>query len=237
MVIGVIVVTVLVVGVAILARNVTDTGPLSGPFPSSTVSGWDDSSPLPSGPPPPGGGGPEACVPGDPGRRGDHPDDDRVYGGNLSFAEERSYEPAAPENRLSFAHDVTQQVSWMNRRPGWIGQLAVGRLRADDGFTESARATATTAVQCIVTSNMYLPYEPTDREISSEQTSVSGHDAWRIDLEVRVEEQGLPFPGDQVIVVVVEDGDDWGLFFGAVPIGNDRQREILEAAVASLRAS
>lgn len=233
---GVIVVTVLVVSVAIVARTLGETDRLSGPFPSSTVSGWDDSSPIPTRPPPPGGGGPEECAPGDPGRRLNHPDDDRVYGGNLSFTEERSYEPAAPENRLSFAHDVTQQVSWMSRRPGWIGQLAVGQLRAADGFTENAHATASTVVECIVTSNMYLPYDPTDREIRSQGTTISGQDAWRIDLQVRVEDQGLPFPGDQVVVIVVEDGDDWGLFFGAVPIGDDEQRAILTAAVDSLRA-
>jgi hypothetical protein len=39
-----------------------------------------------------------------------------------------------------------------------------------------------------------------------------------------------------VIIVVVRDGANWGLFFGAVPIGDQRLTALLEETVAGLRA-
>jgi hypothetical protein len=55
--------------------------------------------------------------------------------------------------------------------------------------------------------------------------------------DVDVTLAGLTFAGDQVTVIVVPDGSDWGLFFGAVPIGDQALDAVLTSTVSSLRTS
>ena len=49
------------------------------------------------------------CPKGNPNQRAPHPVDGRVYGGNLSFEAQPTFEPAALESRFSFAYDVLQK--------------------------------------------------------------------------------------------------------------------------------
>ncbi|MFX4272631.1 DUF2510 domain-containing protein [Propionibacteriaceae bacterium Y1685] len=217
-------------------REITD-----GDYPtaSSTVSAWDDSdtddttSPSPEPSPsdtPPGSNVP--CPEGDPNQRQDHPQDaTRVYGGNLSFALAAGFDPPLPEPRFTIAHDVTQQVAQV--APGWIAQLAVGRLRAADGFTGSPEKVANALAQCTASSELYAPYGQDLRITGTEAITVSGQRGWRINADIRVERG--PISGDTVVFVVVPDGDDWGMFFGAVPIGDEKLAGQLEDTVTSLR--
>jgi Protein of unknown function (DUF2510) len=240
---------VIVAAVIVVGRSLG--GPIvEGPVPSSTVSGWDDSSPTaeptPSSthpptpsPTPSSSGVPQetACVSGQPDARAVHPDDERVYGGNLSFTRATSFEREAGEPRLSFAYDVTQQYLPVSDDPGWIAQLAVGGLKGADGFDQGAKRTALTVVECIFTSEMYVPYDPKRRDLRSQALKVSGRAGWLVETNISVNQPGLPFAGDHVVVVVVEDGTDWGLFFGAVPIGDQALTATLNATVDDLRAS
>ena len=50
--------------------------------------------------------------------------------------------------------------------------------------------------------------------------TIDGREGWLIESDITVTAPGLAFPGDRAIFVVVRDGDDWGMFFGAVPIGD-----------------
>ena len=229
-----VVVVIVVAGVVIFReRQVTDDG-----VPFSSVSAWDDSSP--SGQPAPTGSSPyrpAPCATGAPQLRGSHPTDGRIYGGNLSFPEVPIFRPAAPEPRLSFAYDVTQQYLSVNEDPGWIAQLALGELRAADGFKGSARIAAENFVRCALSGAMYAPYSPTRIDVRSNPITVSGKQGWLIEAEIRVLATGLPFQGDNAVFLVVEDGRDWGLFFGAVPIGNFELKAVLLRTVAALRAS
>jgi hypothetical protein len=175
---------------------------------------------------------------GDPTLRLPHPTDDRVYGGNLSFAHVPSFAAAEPETRISFGYDVAQQdLTVHEEEPGWIAQLAVGQLRAADGFVHGAESTAESFVQCAITGNMYNPYDPTRTDRRSEPLSINGHAGWVIETDITVTTAGLPFPGDRTVFIVVSDGDDWGLFFGAAPIGDAALGRVLAQTVRSLRAS
>lgn len=174
------------------------------------------------------------CPVGAPDARGPHPADARVYGGNLSFPRVTSYLPEAPENRLTFAYDVTQQTRTVSLDPPWISQLAVGRLMAD-GYPRTAQHTAELVTECIVASDLYLPHRPTRRDLSSRLVTVSGQDGWLITTEILVDLPGLPFEGDRVAVLVVPDGADWSLFFGAVPIGDQALTDVLTRTVLALR--
>jgi hypothetical protein len=225
-------------------RPITDQN-----LPSSTVSGWDDSSPTaeptaeptPSATPSPTASpsaipsGLAPCPSGAPDRRAAHPNDGRVHGGNLSFARAAGFQPAASEPRLSFAYDVVQQVLWVSDEPGWIAQLAVGQLLRSDGYI-STRQTAGQLVECTVTGLMYQPYQPSRQDRESKAIKVSGRSGWLIETDIRVVAPGLDFAGDHAVFIVVQDGENWGMFFGAVPIGNAQLNRVLQSTIDSLRA-
>jgi Protein of unknown function (DUF2510) len=175
------------------------------------------------------------CPMGNPNQRARHPIDSRVYGGNLSFQAQPTFEPAALEPRFSFAYDVLQQTLPVSQNPAWIAQLAVGQLRASDGFVHDARNTVESFAQCVVTGRMYGPYVPTRGDIRSESLSIDGRRGWLIESEITLDRPDLA--GDHVIFIVVRDGKDWGFFFGAVPIGNAQLDVVLASTVRELRAS
>jgi hypothetical protein len=138
---------------------------------------------------------------------------------------------------MSFAWDVTQQTLPVDAAPSWIAQLAVGQLRASDGFVHDARNTAESVVQCALTSDMYKPHAPVRTDRRSEAVTIDGREGWLIESDITVTAPGLAFPGDRTIFVVVRDGEDWGMFFGAVPIGDIDLNAVLDRTVASLRAT
>jgi hypothetical protein len=84
---------------------------------------------------------------------------------------------------------------------------------------------------------MYEPYQPSRQDRRGKAVTVSGHNGWLIDTDIRVATPGLPFAGDHAVFLVVRDGDNWGLFFGAVPIGNAQLNQVLQSTIDSLRAS
>jgi hypothetical protein len=177
------------------------------------------------------------CPMGNPDQRAPHPIDGRVYGGNLSFEAQPTFERATLEPRFSFAYDVLQQTLPVSQNPAWIAQLAVGQLRASDGFVHDARNTVESLAQCVVTGRMYGPYVPTRGDIRSESLSIDGRRGWLIESEITVDQRDLALLGDHVIFIVVRDGKDWGFFFGAVPIGNAQLDAVLASTVRELRAS
>jgi hypothetical protein len=236
------------VGVVTVLRGI---GPITAsPDPRPTVVGGDDSSPTPtpspsptpsrSGSPSPSSGSPAALVPcprGVPNLRAPHPVDDRVYGGNLSFPAEPTFRAATEEPRMTFAWDVTQQIMFVNVTPMWIAQLAVGQLRASDGFVHDPRNTAESFVQCALTGEIYKPFAPTRTDRRSEAVTIDGREGWLIETDITVTAPGLAFPGDRAIFVVVRDGENWGIFFGAVPIGDTDLDAALDRTVASLQVN
>jgi hypothetical protein len=217
------------------------------PNPPPTVVG-DDSSPTPtptptpspsrSASPSPSAGTPAPLVPcplGIPNLREPHPVDNRVYGGNLSFPAEPTFRPATEESRMTFAWDVTQQTLFVDANPSWIAQLAVGQLRASDGFVHDPRNTAESFVQCVLTGQIYEPHQPTRTDRRSEAVTIDGREGWLIETDITVTAPGLGFPGDRTIFLVVRDRENWGMFFGAVPIGDPDLDAVLDRTVAGLQ--
>ncbi len=174
------------------------------------------------------------CPVGAPDARAPHPTDGRVRGGNLSFPRLSAFVPEHPENRLTFAYDVTQQTRTVSLDPPWIAQLALGRLLAD-GYPRTAQHTAELVTECVVASDLYRSHRPQRRDLDSSPITVSGVDGWLITADVLVDVPDLAFEGDHVAVVVVPDGADWGVFFGAVPIGDPALAKSLTRTVLGLR--
>ena len=240
----------LLIAAVAVATVVRTIGPITAPHnPPPTVVGGDDSSPTPTpiptpsrnrtGSPSPSAASPAPLVPcplGIPNLREPHPVDNRVYGGNLSFPAEPTFRPAADEPRLNFAWDVTQQTLPVNATPSWIAQLAVGQLRASDGFVHGPENTAESFVQCVLSGDMYRPHTPVRIDRRSEAITIDGREGWLIEADITVTAPGLAFPGDRTVFIVGRAGDDWGVFFGAVPIGDTNLDAVLDRTVAGLQA-
>jgi Protein of unknown function (DUF2510) len=240
-----VIIGVLVVLLAIVAAGAGNLRQFAdGPRPAPTATGLTGSSPTPTTAPrqtpsatPTPTPAPVRCPKGDPTLRARHPIDGRVYGGNLSFEEQPTFERASVEKRFHFAYDVLQQTRAVSQNPPWIAQLAVGQLRSRDGFIDDPQNTVESLVRCVMTGEMYYPYLPNRTDIRSESLSIDGHPGWLIESEITVDRPDIPVAGDHTIFIVVRDGKDWGFFFGAVPIGNAQLDAVLARTIRGLRAS
>ncbi|HEU4546896.1 MAG TPA: DUF2510 domain-containing protein [Microlunatus sp.] len=239
---------VLVVRGLFADRPIVDPGPL----PSSTVSGWDDSSPttepetptptpsvsVPSPTPTPVPTPTEEqplqpCPQGQPLARQDHPADGRVHGGGLSFPEARGWESSSG-SAYSWAYDVGSQVK-LAESPSWYSDLTVGALFTGDGFDEPRRS-AELVMQCMITSGLYRNLVGRENTWSRAVT-VDGRPAWSIRADVLVDYPDLTTKGDTVEVIVVDTGspESLAMFVGAADIGDRSLQKTLDSAIKNLR--
>jgi hypothetical protein len=215
-------VVLVLVGVLVLRGLFADRPTVDpGPLPSSTVSGWDDSSPTtePETPTPtPSASVPsptptpvptpteeqplQPCPKGQPLTRQDHPTDGRVHGGGLSFPEAKGWESSSGF-AYSWAYDVGSQVK-LAESPNWYSDLTVGALFTGDGFDEPRRS-AELVMQCMITSGLYKNLVGREN-IWSKAVTVDGHPAWSIRADVLVDYPDLTTKGDTVEVIVVDTG-------------------------------
>ncbi|WP_161606031.1 DUF2510 domain-containing protein [Microlunatus speluncae] len=213
------------------------------PVPSSTVSGWDDSSPTaaPSSPTPTPTPSPSGsstarplteCPLGNPRARAGHPDDGRVHGGGLSFPRVAGWQDDLQTSGVSWAYDVASQSKILE--PTWLSLVAVGELRREDGFAAPKQA-AESIMQCVATSSFYSYFESA-KDLKSEAAKIDGHDAWWIRTDIRVNNPDIEAKGDTVDVIVVDTGnpDTFGMFLGGVTIGDQGLLAILDGTVRDL---
>ena len=241
---------VLVVRGLFADRPIVDPGPL----PSSTVSGWDDSSPTtePETPTPtPSVSQPtptptstptptpseelplQPCPEGQPTARQDHPTDGRIHGGGLSFPEAKGWNDTSGSS-FSWAYDVGEQMK-LAESPSWYANLAVGALFTGDGFDEPRRA-AELVMQCVITSGLY-PYFTDRVDTWTKAVTVDGKPAWSIRADIEVDDPDLRTKGDTVEVIVVDTGspESLSMFIGAVDIGDQSLARTLDSTIKNLR--
>ncbi|GAB3742044.1 DUF2510 domain-containing protein [Microlunatus parietis] len=225
------------------------------PVPTETVTGWDDSSPTatpspspsptpspspsssPSPTPSPSGSSTARplteCPTGDPLDRKQHPIDDRVHGGGLSFPRLPDWDEERPNGGISWAYDVSSQSQ--TQEPGWFSLLAVGELRRSDGFA-APRQAAESVVQCVASSSFYAHFTGTD-PLKSEAVTIDGRQGWWIRTDIRIDDPEIEADGDTVDVIVVDTGrpGTFGLYLGAGTIGDQRLLAVLDSTKAGLR--
>lgn len=215
------------------------------PVPTETVSGWDDSSPTatptptPSPSPTPDPSGTATARPltecpfGDPRNRKQHPADDRVHGGGLSFPRVPGWDDDRHGGGISWAHDVGSQSQ--NQEPGWFSLIAVGELNRSDGFAAPQQA-AESIVQCVASSGFYSHFAGADQQ-KSEPAKIDGHQAWWIRTDIRIEDPDVEAGGDTVDVIVVDTGrpGTFGMYLGAGTIGDQRLLSILDSSKDGLQ--
>jgi len=245
---GVIAVLVVVVLLLVFAvRSLTGARPITDPAPSSTVTGWDDSQPTASPTPTPAptppssptpsaseSGGQVRCPEGDPAAVGNHPADDRVYGGRLSFPRIDSYGPVQPKYGLSWFYDVGSQSQ--TTEPGWESWFAVGEVAATEPGFGTPREAAEHSVQCSINHGWFSGFSGRT-DLRNEKFSLDGHQGWIIVAEVRVDNDRISVEGDVVTIVVLDDGRDdrFSGYVSMVPIGDGPRNQIATETLKALR--
>lgn len=247
-------VVIIVVGVLAIRAFSNHGAALADPNPpESTVSGWDDSSPLPTATPTPspspsptrsrkptptasGSSAPKtqvSCATGEPAARDPHPNDGRIHGGRLSFQPPGWEEDAGYAQQMTWAHDVDGVEE--ETEPMWAAMMAAGALHAEDGFRTPEQA-ADGMMQCIASSAYYSSFSGR-KDVFSKAVTVDGHPGWALRSEIRVDEPELSVPGDTVEVIVINTGTPGQLSFfaGFVPIGDQSRTQLLDRAITSLR--
>jgi hypothetical protein len=248
------VVVVLVIAVVVLRQHRSAAIRDSDAPPSSTVSGWDDSSPLPT-PTPPRTPTPSASRSGDPtagaspqtlpsgrpevcdqyahNQLREPPADGRVHGGPLSFA--RLGEPwsgPAALNRFPFSRDAHVQSQTMHEELGWQASAEVGvnTLRPFPG----AQIATSRLLQCLVTSDFYTSVDVRVTENTVRTITISGRPAVQRDALLRFHHPRLRTTGSRVRIIVV-DSDPVTYYFHAVPMERHDLISELDRATSSLR--
>lgn len=255
-ILAVIVVAVLV-GV-IVVRGLLNDRPIAdpdpGPLPSSTVSGWDDSSAtptptpepsvlpskLPTASPTPNPTPSEAqplrpCPEGMPSSRQPYPSDGRVHGGGLSFPRVSGWGDGSGL-AYRWAYDVGEQAILVEPET-WYASLVVGALFTGDGFDEPKRS-ADLVMQCVTTSGLY-PHLSGSKQIWSKPVTVDGHSAWSIRANVLIDDPKLKAKGDvvEVIVVDTDSPEALAMFIGQVNIGDKKLLRTLDSTIKNLRVN
>lgn len=242
---------VLAVIAVLVVRTMSDRGQsLADPNPPApSISGWNDSSPLPtasptptptpsrsptSTPSSPNPVGTVSCATGDPSQRAPHPADGRVHGGELSFQSPGWPEDAGYAQQMTWAWDVDGIEE--ETEPGWAAMMAAGSLHSADGF-HTAEQSADGMMQCIASSAYYVGFTGR-KNVFGKAVTIDGHQGWALRSQIFVDEPpDLSVPGDTAEVIVVDTGTSGQLSFfaGFVPIGDQLRTQSLDRAVASLQ--
>jgi len=243
---GLALLVVLTVVIVMVVRMMSDRhdAVLDPDPPQSTVSGWNDSSPLPTATPSPTASssptesaepqGLQACPDGEPSDRQPHPSDDRIYGGDLSFSPPSGYErDTGYSTGFTWAYD-TDGVS-VTTEPGWASLMAVGYVKKADGFT-TPKKTASLMMECIASSGYYLHFTGR-KDIFSQQVTVDGHQGWAIRADIKVDDPSISVSGDVAEIMVLDTGTTGQLsFFGAfIPIGDQTREQKMDETIKTLQ--
>lgn len=210
--------------------------------PQSTVSGWNDSSPFPSASPSPSPSsdspkprGRVACADGNPYATQSHPADGRIHGGSLSIVQ-----PGGDWKRdddyareMTWAYDVAGADEYVE--PEWLAMVAVGSVRAADGFRKPKQA-ADGLMQCIA-SSAYYEYFTDRKDLFSKPFRLDGRSGWAMRSQVRVDDPRVHASGDVVEVIVLNTGTpgELSFFAGFVPIGDQNRLKLLDQTIATMR--
>lgn len=226
------------------------------PTSSSSVSGWDDSSPIasptptptPSDPPSRTGKTPRdvdtptpesstsaesvACDLGGPNELPPAEDDGRVHGGPLSFEQLDDWEAPRSSSRFFFSHDSYVQEMVVPEELPWAASVHVGVLEPLPGEPDAAQTTQQ-LLQCLTTSDFYTSVDVQVTKNDTQKITIGSASATRLDARLEFEHPQLKTTGSDIRIIVV-DSDPETYYFHAVPKERDDLIKQLDAATASL---
>ncbi len=185
------------------------------PLPSETPSETPSVEPTPTaGPATPL---PAACTSGTP--EGGKAPGAVMRGGGLQAPTPDGFAALGLDSAFTFADKVV--TVGLPVEAQWVSAYALGGLDKSTGYTSLEQA-AESVLTCMTESPVFYTGFSGRTDQGSSAISVTGHDAWRITAEVRVDNPDVKAEGDVVTVVVVDTGaqGNYGLFVSLVPIGN-----------------
>ncbi|WP_152361415.1 DUF2510 domain-containing protein [Microlunatus speluncae] len=232
-----VVLVIIVVGVVVFTRQ-NSSAFTNENLPTSTVTGWDDSSPSPdpsSAAPsetPTGSGRPVACDLAGRNELPDPPVDGRVHGGPLTF-QRLPYPWSDPmsTSRFPYSRDASVQTQALPEKLPWEASAQVGVLTFDD-HPDGEEATAR-LLQCLVTSDFYTSVSVTVAENKNTAIKLGSTPATQLDALLTFSHPELKTKGSKIRIVVV-DTDPATYYFHAVPMERDDLIAELDAASRSL---
>ena len=255
-VLGVLVVVALVVAaIVVLVRP--GSGAVSDPDPPApSVTGWDDTSPTASARPSPTPSStpsptpadsqtpsrsaatiarPAAhCPAGEPTQSVQHPDDGRVYGGDLSFEPVSGGGFGSPkiDDTLGWWYDEHAQLA--DAGSGRTARIAVGTVAIQSGFQTPAQA-ARSSLLCAIRTGDYAGYTG-HRTVRSGSITVDGQQAAEFIADVEVNRSGR-VAGDRISVIVVNAGPpgSYSIFLASSPLEDSTRSKIVSSALKSLK--
>jgi hypothetical protein len=171
--------------------------------------------------------------------RADHPVDDRVYGGHLSYP--RLPSPWGPERydaRVPFGRDVAAQdiIIHTDWTPGqnWAIWVMVGELNAGDGFYDPQQGSE--IVNKCIFGAFYGGAKVTAQTLRSEPYSLDGYDGWITETNLSFSLPGLPTTSELAIVIIIRTSEvSSSIFYATIPNDAMQYMSDVEFAIAGLR--
>ena len=178
--------------------------------------------------------------------RADHPVDDRVYGGKLSYpAMGGPWEPIIPDEYiLPFARDLDGQQVTVHENPGpnpqkdgwltWTAVAIVGELYAGDGFFSPEEGSK--IVNKCIFGEFYGNSKVTADTLRSEAYSLQGYDGWITETKLSFNLPNLPTTSEVAIAIIIKTSEmSSSIFFASIPTDTPELRPAVDAAIAALR--
>ena len=244
------VLVVIIIATLVVWNQIDDAVPTN----SSSVSGWDDSSPIatptPSPSPSPSRAAktprrtstptPESsssadtvsCDLGGPNEFPEPDNETRVHGGPLSYARVQDWNPPRSSNRFFFSHDSYVQELVLPEDLGWAASVQVGVLDPLPGDPD-AESTTQQLLQCLTTSDFYTSVDVDVTKNDTSKISIGSTSATQLDARLEFEHPRLETTGSDIRIIVV-DSDPRTYYFHAVPKERDDLIKQLDEATASL---
>lgn len=252
LIIGVAAALVLIVIAAFVIWNPFDDDGV--PTSTSTVSGWDDSSPIASPTPTPSdapsrtgktprdvdtpdpesstSAEPVACDVGGADELPTPEQDGRVHGGPLSFERLSDWKKPRPSNRFFFSHDSYVQELVLPEDLPWAASVQVGVLDPLPGKPDAAETTQL-LLQCLTSSDFYTSVDVVVTKNETQKTTIDSAAATQLDAVLEFEHPQLTTTGSNIRIIVV-DSEPQTYYFHAVPKERDDLIKQLDGATASL---
>ena len=183
--------------------------------------------------------------------RADHPDDDRVYGGDLSYP--KLAPPWSPvsvgdslASMLPFGRDVADQEILVheNTNPktvnlwgAWVVSVIVGELYAGDGFYDPEQGSE--IVNKCIFGTFYGPQTLVTADIQrSEAFTVDGYDGWITETNLSFSIPDLATTSELAIVVIVKTSAmSSSIFYASIPNDAMQYKPDVDDAIANLHVT
>ena len=164
------------------------------------------------------------------------PGDGRVHAGKLSYPQlgDPGSEPSS-ESRVACGRGVLiqeVQTEKGNAQGGWFAAVLLGGLVAGDGFF-SPQDGAQVVVKC-VSGTFYGDSAVRREDIRNEKMTVDGHDGWIVETQLHFNVKDIEAKSERVIIVIVDTGDDSGLFYASIPENAEQYLDPARQALANL---